>query len=87
LHGLYLRKGAIIEGESDADLTIWYSEGMQEFELRNVILHHNADYTPYEGRTMKQWPSYTVLRGEVVWDRDGGGVVEGKVWAILEEEC
>jgi dihydropyrimidinase len=28
---------------------------------------------------MKQWPSYTVLRGEVVWDRDGGGVVEGKV--------
>lgn len=42
LHGLYPRKGAIIEGESDPDLTIWYPEGMQEFELRNVILHHNA---------------------------------------------
>lgn len=78
LYGLYPRKGALIAGESDADLTIWYPEGMKEFELTNSMLHHNVDYTPYEGRTMKQWPRYTVLRGEVVWARDEGGLIGKK---------
>ncbi|PMD24853.1 D-hydantoinase [Hyaloscypha hepaticicola] len=78
LYGLYPRKGALISGESDADLTIWYPEGMKEFELTNSMLHHNVDYTPYEGRTMKQWPRYTVLRGEVVWARDEGGLIGKK---------
>ncbi len=77
LYGLYPRKGALIPGESDADLTIWYPEGegrMEEFSLRNEMLHHNVDYTPYEGRTLRQWPRYTILRGEVVWARDEGGL-------------
>ncbi len=74
LYGLYPRKGALIPGVSDADLTIWYPEGMQEFELKNELLHHNVDYTPYEGRTLKQWPRYTILRGEVVWAKDEGGL-------------
>lgn len=78
LYGLYPRKGALIAGESDADLTIWYPEGMKEFELTNSMLHHNVDYTPYEGRTLKQWPRYTVLRGEVVWARDEGGLIGKK---------
>lgn len=79
LYGLYPRKGAIVPEESDADLTIWYPEnGMETFELKNEMLHHNVDYTPYEGRTLKQWPRYTVLRGEVVWDRENGGVVGKK---------
>jgi len=51
---------------------------MKEFVLKNEMLHHNVDYTPYEGRTMKQWPRYTVLRGEVVWDKDNGGLVGKK---------
>lgn len=78
LYGLYPRKGALIPGASDADLTIWYPEGMKEFTLKNEMLHHNVDYTPYEGRTMKQWPRYTILRGEVVWDKDNGGLVGKK---------
>jgi len=79
LYGLYPRKGALIPGESDADLTIWYPEGgMEEFRLTNSMLHHNVDYTPYEGHAMKQWPRYTVLRGEIVWDRDNGGVIGKK---------
>ncbi|RDW67825.1 D-hydantoinase-2 [Coleophoma cylindrospora] len=78
LYGLYPQKGALIPGVSDADLTIWYPEGMKEFELTNSMLHHNVDYTPYEGRTMKQWPRYTVLRGQVVWDKDNGGLVGKK---------
>jgi len=94
LYGLYPKKGALIPGESDADLTIWYPEGLKEFQLKNEMLHHNVDYTPYgkidkmlysfdpnikaEGRTIKQWPRYTVLRGEVVWDRDNGGIIKPK---------
>lgn len=79
LYGLWPKKGAIIEGDSDADLTIWYPEaGMEQFVLKNDMLHHNVDYSPYEGRTLKQWPRYTILRGEVVWDRENGGITGKK---------
>ena len=78
LYGLYPRKGALIPGLSDADMTIWYPDGMKEFELKNEMLHHNVDYTPYEGKVMKQWPRYTILRGEVVWAKDEGGLVGKK---------
>jgi len=79
LYGLYPKKGAFIPGESDADLTIWYPEGqMQEFTLDNKMLHHNVDYSPYEGKAFKQWPRFTILRGQVVWDRDNGGLVGKK---------
>lgn len=77
LYGLYPKKGALIPG-SDADITIWYPEGTKEFMLNNEMLHHNVDYTPYEGRAMKQWPRYTILRGDVVWDRDNGGILGKK---------
>jgi len=56
---------------------------MKEFELTNSMLHHNVDYTPYEGRTMKQWPRYTVLRGEVVWAKDEGGLLGKKGFGIF----
>ena len=76
LYGLYPQKGGIVPGESDADLVIWYPPGkLQPFALKNDMLHHNCDYSPYEGKTLKQWPRYTLLRGEVVWDRDGGGLL------------
>ncbi|KAH7303874.1 aminohydrolase [Stachybotrys elegans] len=74
LYGLYPKKGALIPGVSDADLVIWYPS-MEPFTLTNDLLHHNVDYTPYEGKTMSQWPRYTLVRGEVVWDRDNGGIV------------
>ncbi|KAK4550849.1 hypothetical protein LTR36_000429 [Oleoguttula mirabilis] len=76
LYGLYPRKGAFIAGESDADIVIWYPQDkLQPFQLKNEMLHHNVDYSPYEGKTFKHWPRYTILRGQVVWDRDGGGLV------------
>ncbi|KAF8866471.1 D-hydantoinase [Acephala macrosclerotiorum] len=78
LYGLYPRKGALIPGESDADLTIWYPDSMKEYQLTNSMLHHNVDYTPYEGKTIKNWPRYTVLRGEVVWAKDEGGLLGKK---------
>ncbi|MEA2782790.1 MAG: dihydropyrimidinase [Rhodospirillaceae bacterium] len=67
IYGLYPRKGTIAIG-SDADLAIWDTE--REVTIRNDMLHHNADYTAYEGMQVRGWPVITISRGEVVW-RDG----------------
>lgn len=66
-YGLHPRKGTIAVG-SDADLVIWEE---RHFTLTNKLLHHNVDYTPYEGMTLKAWPAITVTQGEVVWDEQG----------------
>ena len=63
-YGLHPRKGTIAIG-SDADLVVWDE---RELTLRNADLHHNVDYTPYEGRALRAWPGLTIARGEVVWD-------------------
>ena len=79
LYGLYPKKGALLPGLSDADLVIWYPEQtLAPFEVKNAQLHHNVDYTPYEGRQVGNWPRWTILRGKVVWARDEGGVVGEK---------
>ncbi|CAI6096253.1 unnamed protein product [Clonostachys chloroleuca] len=79
LYGLYPRKGAMMPGVSDADLVIWYPEDrLGEVSITNGMLHHDVDYTPYEGRKVKNWPRYTILRGQVVWDREGGGIMASK---------
>ncbi len=63
-YGLHPRKGTIAIG-ADADLVIWDE---REVALSNALLHHEVDYTPYEGMTLKAWPGLTLARGEVVWD-------------------
>ncbi|KLN53247.1 phenylhydantoinase [Variovorax paradoxus] len=47
---------------------IW---NQREFVLKNEQLHHEVDYTPYEGMRLKAWPGLTLSRGEVVWDGSG----------------
>jgi dihydropyrimidinase len=32
------------------------------------MMHHGADYTPWEGYAVTGWPVTTLLRGEVVFD-------------------
>ncbi|RZL68340.1 MAG: dihydropyrimidinase [Variovorax sp.] len=63
-YGLHPRKGTIAIG-SDADLVIWDE---RELTIDNAMLHHEVDYTPYEGQRLKAWPAVTVAGGEVVWD-------------------
>jgi dihydropyrimidinase len=63
-YGLHPRKGAIAIG-ADADLVVWDE---RELVLSNAQLHHEVDYTPYEGMRLKAWPGLTLARGEVVWD-------------------
>lgn len=67
LYGLFPRKGTIAVG-SDADLVIWDLQTPRT--IRNADLHHNVDYTPYEGQALNAWPALTMSRGTVVW-RDG----------------
>jgi dihydropyrimidinase len=70
IYGLAPRKGTIAVG-ADADLAIWDPE--RKVTIRNADLHHNVDYTPYEGLQVTGWPVTTLSRGEVVWD--GGAVL------------
>jgi dihydropyrimidinase len=67
IYGLYPRKGTIAIG-ADADIVIWNTD--LDTTIRNENLHHNVDYTPYEGRQVYAWPALTLCRGEVV-SRDG----------------
>lgn len=67
LYGLFPRKGTIAVG-SDADLVIWDMDAPRT--IRNELLHHAVDYTPYEGIEVRAWPAVTLSRGDVVW-QDG----------------
>ena len=74
LYGLP-QKGVILPGK-DADFCIWYPPGtMKRFALNNEMLHHDIDYTSYEGMEFENWPRYTILRGKIVWNRDDGGLL------------
>jgi dihydropyrimidinase len=65
MYGLYPKKGTLGVG-SDADLVIW--EDRRKVTITNALLHHDVDYTPYEGIEVTGWPALTLSRGEVVWE-------------------
>jgi len=72
LYGLNPRKGTIAIG-SDADIAIWDPD--KQVTIENRLLHHDVDYTPYEGMRVTGWPVTTLVRGTRVWD---GGEVCGR---------
>ena len=67
LFGLYPRKGTIQPG-SDADLALWDRSAGRRISLAD--LHHDGDYSPWEGWEVGVWPVGTVLRGRLIV-RDG----------------
>lgn len=72
LYGLYPQKGSIAIG-ADADLTLW-DPGLTR-AIRQADLHHDCDYTPYEGMEVTGWPVRTILRGRTI-AQDGRPVSE-----------
>ncbi|KAK4627693.1 Dihydropyrimidinase [Fulvia fulva] len=76
LYGLDGKKGSIAPGY-DADLIIWHPGNTGATTISQSIMHHDIDYTPFEGIRVGNWPRYTILRGQVVWDQAKG--VTGQV--------
>ena len=71
--GLFPQKGTIAVG-SDADIVIWDPEA--KFEMKLSELHHNVDYTAYDGAEIQGAPRTVLLRGEeIVKDRQFVGKV------------
>jgi dihydropyrimidinase len=64
LYGLFPRKGVIAVG-SDADFGVWDPD--KRVTIRNEMLHHAVDHTPYEGTPVRGWPIMTISRGEVLY--------------------
>jgi dihydropyrimidinase len=63
LYGLYPRKGSIGVG-FDADIALW--DPNRKETIRQEMLHHGADYTPWEGFSVTGWPVMTIAGGEIV---------------------
>ena len=63
LYGLHPHKGTIAVG-ADADIAIW--DPARKVTITNSMLHHNVDYTPYEGRVVTGWPVTVLSRGTVM---------------------
>ncbi len=64
MYGIHPKKGTISIG-ADADLVIW--DDKREVKITNDMLHHNVDYTPYEGMEIRGWPDTVLSRGEIVF--------------------
>ncbi|GLS44262.1 dihydropyrimidinase [Methylobacterium brachythecii] len=63
IYGLYPEKGSIAPG-FDADIVLWDPNRKETISQR--LMHHGADYTPYEGQQVTGWPVMTLLRGKIV---------------------
>jgi dihydropyrimidinase len=72
MYGLYPKKGTIAVG-CDADIVLW--DANRKETIRQEILHHGADYTPWEGYSVTGWPVMTIANGHIV-------VEEGKVLSL-----
>ncbi|KAH8892651.1 D-hydantoinase [Thozetella sp. PMI_491] len=77
LYGLQGCKGNIAPGY-DADFVIWHPNQDGSRVIRQANLHHGVDYTPFEGMNVLNWPRYTIIRGQVVWNADEGGITGQK---------
>ncbi|KXS97369.1 hypothetical protein AC578_9601 [Pseudocercospora eumusae] len=71
LYGLDGKKGSIAPGY-DADLVIWHPGKTGACTITQAMLHHEIDYTPFEGVDVGNWPRYTILRGEMIYDKAEG---------------
>ncbi len=74
LMGLFPRKGNLAPG-ADGDVIIFDPD--LEKTLTPNVLRQNADYSPFEGRKVRGWPTTTIVRGRVVVQKGQLLVEEG----------
>jgi allantoinase len=65
LFGLHPRKGAIRVG-SDADFAVVETSGRRVLDARDLEYHEQPAWSPFEGREVRVYPVYTILRGQVI---------------------
>ena len=82
MYGLYPRKGSIGIG-FDADIALWDPDRKET--IRQEILHHGSDYTPWEGFEVTGWPVTTIARGKVV-AKDGRIVGDKGFGQVLQRD-
>ena len=61
-------KGRIAVGQ-DADLVIF--DPAEERRVDGTALHMGTDFSPFDGKTLRGWPSVVVAGGRAVLDEDG----------------
>jgi dihydroorotase-like cyclic amidohydrolase len=67
IFGLYPRKGAITVG-ADADFTVVELNGQRTLDSSSLEWHDpDGSWSPYDGRELRVYPVYTILRGSVVY--------------------
>jgi len=67
VYGIYPKKGTIAV-RSDADLVV--VDMALEKVVRAEDLHGMSDFSPFEGKTLRGWPTATIKGGEII-ARDG----------------
>jgi dihydropyrimidinase len=67
IFGLYPQKGSLSIG-SDADLVIF--DPNLEKTIIPEILHYTIDWNPFTGLKVKGWPITTILRGQILYEKD-----------------
>ncbi len=65
LMGLFPQKGHLTPG-ADGDVIVFDPHLENNKIITPKNLRQNADYSPYEGRAVRGWPTTTVVRGQLV---------------------
>ena len=74
LFGLYPRKGEIRLG-ADGDLAVVETDGRRILDAQELEYHEQPKWSPFDGREVRVYPVYTVLRGRVIFAE---GAVRGE---------
>lgn len=74
LFGLYPRKGAILVG-ADADFCVAETSGRRVLDAREMEYHDQPKWSPFDGREVRVYPVYTILRGRTIFAE---GAVSGE---------
>ena len=66
LFGLYPRKGTNRIG-SDADFAVIETDGRRVLDAQELEYHEQLKWSPFDGREVRVYPLYTVLRGRLIF--------------------